>query len=283
MTTIRKAVSEGAQLLADAGVIDARMQSSSILSHALGRSRTYIIAHADDRLSDDQLRLFQRLLTRRAGHEPLQHIVGHQEFFKLDFEVTADVLIPRPETELIVEAALEVSRADAAPSIVDIGTGSGCIVISLLHELPRARAVATDISMNALRVAQRNGERHQVIDRLSLLQTDGFAAFGPDSRFSVAVSNPPYIAEPEIDGLAREVRDFEPRAALVSGADGLAHIRSLLTGAPARVRSGGYFIFEIGFGQRAAVQKLIDPAVWQLVEIRSDLQSVPRTFVLRKH
>jgi release factor glutamine methyltransferase len=221
------------------------------------------------------------LIARRAGGEPLQYITGHQEFFKLDFEVTPAVLIPRPETELIIEVALELLDNDPQPYLADIGTGSGCIAISILHELSAARAVATDVSTAALRVAQRNGERHGVADRLALLESDCFSALDASRPFSLIASNPPYISDDELKSLQREV-NCEPRAALAGGLDGLSVIRRLLLEAPQYLRPGGYFVFEIGFRQSEAAEHLIDQRAWQLLEIRTDLQKIPRTFVLQR-
>jgi len=281
-TSIGNAVNKGAQVLSAAGINDARMEAALLLAHVLGRDRTFIIAHAEDELTENQRQTLQECLVRRAGGEPFQYIAGHQEFFKLDFEVSRDVLIPRPETEILVEAALEVLRNHQAPRIADIGTGSGCIVISLLHEVSKARAVALDISWNALRVARRNAARHDVIERLNLIQADGFSAFREQPDFSLVVSNPPYIAENEVKDLQREVRDHEPLSALVSGADGLSHIRALVHDSPSVLRPDGFLIFEIGFGQRDAVEKLIDDEIWRFVEVRNDLQNIPRTVVLQK-
>lgn len=258
------------------------MEAVSILGHIIGRDRTFMIAHADDDLAEEHVQTFDQLVTRRAKGEPLQYLTGHQEFFKLEFEVAPGVLIPRPETEIIVEAALEVSRNEVSPFILDVGTGSGCIVVSLLDELRNARGVATDISKEALYIARRNAQRHQVIDRLTLVQTNGLSAFPKSPAFSLIVSNPPYIREDEIEGLQREVRDHEPLAALVSGADGLSHIRDLLREAASHLRKGGYFIFEIGFGQREAVSQMVDPDQWELIGVKKDLQQIARTFVLKK-
>jgi release factor glutamine methyltransferase len=212
----------------------------------------------------------------------LQYITGVQEFFNLKFAVTPDVLIPRPETELIVEAALEVLTPGAASIIADAGTGSGCIAISLLHEMAGAHAVGFDISANALEVARRNAERHAVNDRFALVHADGLSAFRRHPTFSAIVSNPPYIPAHEIDSLQQEVRDHEPLSALVAGDDGLLHIRMLVRDAVSRVQTGGYLIFEIGFDQSDAVRALVDVKRWDLIEVRKDLQNIPRVFVLRK-
>lgn len=279
--SIRHTLAETTQVLHVAGISDARMEAVSLLAHALHADRTFVITHLEEELEGDQLQSCREFVMRRARREPLQYIVGHQEFFELDFNVTPDVLIPRPETELVVEAALDVRGADA-PFIADIGTGSGCIVISLLHKLQDARGVGVDISSRALRVAQKNARHHRVAHRLSLVQSDQFAALQRCAQFSTIVSNPPYVPAPEINTLPPEVREHEPLAALVSGSDGLAHIRGLLRDAAALLQTGGHLVFEIGFGQRDPVAKLIDRATWRLIEIRKDLQSIPRTLVLQK-
>ena len=279
-TSIRSAITEGARALDAAGVNEARKEAASLMSFALKTDRTFVIAHAEDELDELRLQTFRSLIVRRARREPLQYLTGQQEFFNLDFEVTPGVLIPRAETEIIVEAGLDVCREVQTPFIADVGTGSGCIIISLLHEVGDARALATDLSLNALRVAQRNAKRHNVNDRLTLVQADGFAP--ARNQFSLIVSNPPYVTEDEFTDLQPEVRDYEPRTALVSGTDGLSHIRVLLRDAPTQLLHGGYFIFEIGFGQRDAVARLIDEELWNVIEVRNDLQNIPRTFVLQK-
>ena len=279
--SIGSAIREGAQRLDEAAVAEPRREAGSLLAHLLGRDRSFIIAHADDLLTDEQGKALQSLVERRARGEPLQYLTAHQEFFKLDFEVTPDVLIPRPETELIVETALELLKDDPAPYFADIGTGSGCIAISMLQDLPGARAIATDVSPAALRVAQRNAERHGVKDRLVLLESDCFSALDANASFTLIASNPPYVSEDELKTVQREV-SYEPRAALAAGSDGLAVIRWLLREAPPFLRPGGYFVFEIGFGQSEAVEGLVDRRVWKLLDIREDLQGIPRTFVLQK-
>ncbi|HVS81898.1 MAG TPA: peptide chain release factor N(5)-glutamine methyltransferase [Pyrinomonadaceae bacterium] len=279
--SVGNAVSEGAQVLREAGIAEARRESGSLLAHAIGRDQTFVITHASDSLAIEVLATFRTLVTRRAAGEPLQYITGHQEFFKLDFEVTSDVLIPRPETELIVEIALELLKGDPDPFIADIGAGSGCIAISLLYELSDARAIATDISPAAHRIAQRNADRHGVGNRLTLIESDCFSALDPKKPFSLIVSNPPYIRDDDLKTLQREV-GYEPRAALAGGPDGLDIIRRLLREAAPFLRPGGHFVFEIGFGQSTLVEQLINPDVWELTEMRPDLQGIARAVVLRK-
>lgn len=302
--SIAEAVLQGSHRLRQAGVAEARREAGSVLGHVLGRDRSFILSHAEDDLSDDQAERFLATLERRAEGEPLQYITGHQEFFGLDFEVTRDVLIPRPETELLVETALKLS-ADAAPFFCDVGTGSGCVAISLLHSIPDAgdgsrgapaQAVAIDISPAALLVAQRNAERHGVTGRLEFVNSDCFAALASQAAlgsqlgsrssgqpvFDLIVSNPPYVEEGALAGLQREVRDFEPRLALAAGADGLSIIRRLLLEAGCFLKTGGHLLFEIGFEQSAAVEQLIDPKIWKLLGIHKDLQGIPRIVALQK-
>ena len=268
-------------MLHEAGVAEARRESGSLAAHAIRRDRTFVVTHADEPLESAAVDAFRKLIERRAAGEPLQYLTGHQEFFKLDFEVTPDVLIPRPETELIVEIALELLKDDLDPFIADIGTGSGCVAISLLHELGDAHAIATDISPLALQIAKRNADRHGVTDRLTVIESDCFAKVNTDRPFSLIASNPPYIRDDEMDTLQREV-GYEPRAALAGGPDGLDIVRRLLREAGPFLRPGGHFLFEIGFGQNSLVEQLINREVWELTEMRPDLQGIARTVVLRK-
>ena len=279
--SISNAILEGAQVLRAAGVAEARRESGSLLAHAIGRDRTFVVTHADELLETADVEAFRKLIERRAVGEPFQYVTGHQEFFKLDFEVTPDVLIPRSETELIVEIALELLKNDRGPLIADIGTGSGCVAISLLHELRDARAIATDISAAALCVAQRNADRHGVTDRMTVIESDCFAKVDADSSFSLIASNPPYIRDDEMETLQREV-GYEPRPALAGGPDGLDIVRRLLSEASPSLQPGGHFVFEIGFGQNALVEQLLNREVWELTAMRPDLQGIARAVVLRK-
>jgi release factor glutamine methyltransferase len=283
-TSIAQAILQGANKLRKAGVPEERREAGSLLIQVLGRDRTYILAHAEDQLTDEQVEQFSESLDARAQGKPLQYITGRQKFFGLEFEVTGDVLIPRPETELLVEAALSIVSPNETPFICDVGTGSGCIAITLLHKLPQARGIALDISAAALAVAQRNAKRHGVRERVSFLASDCFSglasAFGP--RFDLIVSNPPYVAARAVAGLQREVRDFEPRVALTAGEDGLSVIRRLLVEGRDYLKSGGFLIFEIGFDQHEAVRQLIEETSWKLIEIHDDLQGIPRIVALMK-
>ena len=284
-TSIAEAILQGAHQLRQADVPEARREAGSLLAYLLERDRSFILAHAEDAISEEQSQRFREYLERRAEGEPLQYITGHQEFFGLDFEVTPDVLIPRPETELLIETALDLFRSsDKDIFICDVGTGSGCIAITLLHELQPARAVAIDISPAALAVAKRNAARHATSERIDFVLSDCFAALNTQDplQFNLIVSNPPYVEEGTIEGLQREVRKFEPRVALAAGIDGLAIIRRLLLEAAGFLSTGGYLLFEIGFAQAAAVERLIDPKIWRRLAFHKDLQGIERTVALQK-
>ncbi|HEX8919849.1 MAG TPA: peptide chain release factor N(5)-glutamine methyltransferase, partial [Pyrinomonadaceae bacterium] len=237
-------------------------------------------------LAASDVRRLRELVERRAAGEPSQYITGHQEFYGLDFEVTTDVLIPRPETELLVETALGLlDQMELTPLFIcDVGTGSGCIPVTILHERLEVRALGLDISPEALRVAARNAARQDVRERLFLTASDCFSALDAErARFSMIVSNPPYIAEDALAGVQREVRDHEPRVALTPGGDGLRIIRRLITDAPSFLEPGGYLLMEIGFDQHEAVGNLIDSKVWELLDIHKDLQGIPRIVALKKN
>jgi len=277
MRSIADVLKEATQILQNAGVPEARREAGSLLSFVIGKDRTFLIAHAEDEVNDvDQ---FGEVVERRAAGEPLQYITGTQDFFGREFRVTPDVLIPRPETELLVEAALEVNKS--ATSICDVGTGSGCIAVTLLCELNHARAVALDKSPAALEVAKFNAQKLGVADRAEFIVSDCFDSL--DRReVDLIVSNPPYVSAGIVQGLQREVRDHEPLIALSPGPDGLSIIRCLINESPKFLKQNGHLIMEIGFDQGEAVQKLIDASVWELLEVRPDLQCIPRIVLLRK-
>ena len=284
--SISETIFEGAHRLRQAGVPEARREAGSLLAHVLERDRSFILSHAEDAIAENEAERFRAYVERRANGEPLQYITANQEFFGLDFEVTKDVLIPRPETELLIEAVLKLFDRAATAFICDVGTGSGCIAITLLKQLPKARAIAIDISPEALAVARRNAVRHRVAERIEFLLSDCFAALEtPElapTTFDLIVSNPPYVEDGAMSGLQREVRDFEPLNALSAGPDGLAVIRRLLVEAADFLKPRSYLLFEIGFNQAEAIERLLDPKTWRLMEIFEDLQGIPRTVALRR-
>ena len=284
--TIAEAIKEAAAALAAGGVPEPRREAQSLVAHAAARDRTYLITHPDGALDGEAASHLRAYAARRAAGEPLQYITGRQEFYGLDFEVTPDVLIPRPETELLVETALGLIGPTPEPFVCDVGTGSGCVAVALLRERVDARAVGLDISAPALRVAARNAARHGVSDRLTLLESDCFGALDREAslaatRFDAVVSNPPYVAEADLESLQREVREHEPRVALTPGGDGLSVIRRLLGEAPRRLKDGGHLIFEVGYGQAEEVERLTGARVWEPLGVRRDLQGIPRTVALR--
>jgi len=276
--SIAEALREASRMLENGGVPEARREAGSLLSFVLGKDRTFLISHAEDPVDDDSLDQLRKFVERRAAGEPLPYITGVQDFYGREFRVTPDVLIPRPETELLVEAALEVSGGGF---ICDVGTGSGCIAVTLLCELPGARAVAVDKSPAALEIAKLNAVKQSVADRAVFVESDCFDALD-EHQFDLIVSNPPYVSESHLAGLQREVRDHEPLVALSPGPDGLSVIRRLLTEAPAYLKPNGHLLMEIGFDQGEKVRNLIDESVWSLLEVRPDLQCIPRIVVLRK-
>lgn len=281
--SIAEVLKDASRVLEGGGVPEARREAGSLLSFVLGKDRTFLISHAEDPVDDDSFDRMREFVGRRAAGEPLQYITGFQDFYGRDFRVTPDVLIPRPETELLVEAALEVRTTDSA-FICDVGTGSGCIAITLLCEIPGARAVAVDKSAAALEIARDNAVKQAVMDRAEFVVSDCFDALDPrEYQFDLIVSNPPYVSESALAGLQREVRDHEPLVALTPGVDGLSVIRRLLTQAPAYLKPKGHLLIEIGFDQGEAVRSLVDEGVWCLIEVRPDLQGIPRIVVLEKH
>lgn len=275
MPNVSETLREAAQILHDAGIIEARREAASLLALALQRERTFLIAHGDYRLQAEEEKIFREFLTRRAAREPLQYIRGEQEFYGLSFKLTPDVLIPRPETELIVEHALEIFRRHAALRFCEVGTGSGCISISMLHELKTATAVGLDISEKALAVTRENAARHRVAERFELKVSDVFEKLTAE-QFDLIVSNPPYVPRSEMANLQAEVRDFEPPTALTDGADGLSIIAEIISGAPRFLVPGGFLLMEIGFNQAERVAEMLDRESWRVREILPDLQGIPR-------
>lgn len=224
-------------------------------------------------------------IRRRAAREPLQYILGSQEFRGLEIHVTQDVLIPRPESELLVDETIRSVAKCPAPVIADVGTGSGCLAVAIARERPGARIYATDISAAALVVARGNAERHGVARRIDFIQGDLLTAFLPTDRgmFDAIVANPPYIAEPELGALPPEVSRYEPAQALAAGPDGLMFYRRLFEEAPPRLRREGWLILELGFGQAPAVKALAGSAKgMSIVTCRPDAAGIERVLIARR-
>jgi len=262
MSTIRQAWRSGRAHLAESPTasLDARL----LLEHVLGRDHAYLVAHDDEKLSAATLATYHGLLERAAAHEPIPYLIGHASFMGLEFVVTSDVLIPRPETEQLVEMAIQWAGARGPVRIVDVGTGSGCIAVSLAHRLPQAIVAAVDLSAEALAIAGINGQRHAP-GRVLFVMSDLLASFAPD--IDLIVANPPYIAGHEWPSLPIGVKSYEPALALYGGADGLDLYRNLLPQAAARLRPGGLVLLEIGWRQGEAVAVLARRS-WPEADIR---------------
>jgi release factor glutamine methyltransferase len=282
--TLHEHVTEARGRLVAAGIEpgEAAMDAELLARHALGWDRAAFLARWREPPPDGFLESFEALVARRLRREPMSQILGRREFWGLEFEVTRDVLTPRPETELVVEAALACFRGGAGPSlVVDAGTGSGCLAVALAVEFPRALVVATDISPPALAVAARNAARHGVGGRVRLVRTSTLDALR--ARAELIVSNPPYVPLAEAPTLPPEVHEFEPPEALFGGEDGLDAIRRLVAEAPAHLSDEGRLVFEFGAGQADAVRALVEAAPGlALVSIANDLQGTPRVAVARR-
>jgi release factor glutamine methyltransferase len=274
------ALRDGIRRLESAGVPSAPLAAELLLLHTLGRDRAWIYAHPEETVSPEQISSFFELIAARVAGTPTQYLTCKQEFWGLEFEVTRDVLIPRPETEHVVEVALErlsETRRNAPLLVADIGTGSGCIAVALAKELPAARIYATDISTTALAVARRNAERCGVADRILFVESNLLEAVSVPAHFDLIVSNPPYIGRSEAHTLPMDVRAHEPEVALFAGEDGLALYPSLIKQAGERLAPGGLLVLELGFGQFEPVSELLDASRgWTRVSAMQDLAGIVR-------
>jgi release factor glutamine methyltransferase len=283
--TLHELVVDARGRLGRAGIRDseAGFDAEVLARMLLGWDRARFFAGRHDDVPAGFREAYDRLIARRERREPTSYIMGSKEFWGLEFEVSPDVLIPRPETEMLVEEALACVRTlqshVARPVIVDAGTGSGCLAVVLARELPHAELIATDISRAALHVARRNAMRHGVGDRIHFVQTNFLDGIG--SRVDVIVSNPPYVPRSLARGLSPEVLDFEPHVALFGGIDGLDMQRVLLEQASHRLASSGYLLMEFGDGQEDDVRTTVGkwPSL-RILRIRDDFQGIPRTAVI---
>jgi release factor glutamine methyltransferase len=282
--SIHAEVSAARQRLRDAGItpLESDLDARLLAQHVLGWTTERFLTDAREAVPDGFTPRYDALVARRVTREPLAYIVGVREFWGLELEVTRDTLIPRPATELIVEAMQELFPDRAVPlQVADIGTGCGCVAVAIAHERPPVLVRATDISRLALEVAKRNASRHGVSDRIVFTQGD--LLDGITGVFDAIVANPPYVIDRARPALQPEVRDHEPSVALFGGADGLALVARLITTAPDRLRSGGYLIFEFGLGQDLEVEHLIERSPeLTLVDLRRDLQGIARTAIAKR-
>ncbi|MGO8721055.1 MAG: peptide chain release factor N(5)-glutamine methyltransferase [Acidobacteriaceae bacterium] len=293
--TVGDAVAWGTSAFEEADLPPARSRADAtlLLRHVLGIPHAEIYAYRERPLTALQTEAFNALIQQHLRGVPIQYLTGEQEFFGLPFHVTPDVLIPRPETEHLVEAVLARLEHHPAPRIADVGTGSGAIAVALAHALPHAEIVALDISLAALEIARRNAQRNHVADRIRFVASDLLttvagaaadtgAAADKQERFDAIVSNPPYIAFSERKSLPIEVRDYEPPQALFAGPTGLEFFQRLIPAAHLLLVPGGWLIMEIGHGQQDAVRSLLQDQAWDAVEFLPDLQSIPRVALARK-
>jgi release factor glutamine methyltransferase len=259
---------------------DAALDAEVLARHVLGWDRATLLAHAREPEPPEFPRRFEALLARRLDREPVAQIVGVREFWERDFEVTRDVLIPRPETEIIIEEALRFARERTCRHALDVGTGSGCLAVTIACELPDVRVTATDVSAAALAVARRNAQRHAVTERVTFLRSDVLE--GVEGAADLIVSNPPYVPEREAAHMQPEVVRYEPHQALFGGLTGLDVIQRLFVEAPRRLAPDGLLVVEFGFGQGESVSELARETGWRVERIRNDLQGIPRTIVLSR-
>jgi release factor glutamine methyltransferase len=292
----------------------ARRDAEALLTHTLRNSRTWLLAHAEEELSGEQAKSYSELLVRRRRGEPIQYITGETEFYRMPFRVTPDVLIPRPETELLVERAIQLipvfdnrpkrffsfqivrpathngenkqSRTDPhkagwPPRILDVGTGSGCIAISIAHDWAEAEITAIDLSAFALEVARFNAESLGFADHIRFLKGDLLTPVAGE-QFELIVSNPPYVPTSDRATLSVEVREYEPALALFAGDDGLDVYRRLVPAAFDALTPGGYVALEIDYGQSPAITELLTTAGFEQIEFVPDLQGIPRVVCARR-
>jgi release factor glutamine methyltransferase len=306
---IRGALRTGILRLREKQVASYTLAAELLLLHVLGRDRAWLYAHPEEEINSEELDTFLSLIDRRANGEPTQHLTGKQEFWSLEFEVTPEVLIPRPETEHVIEVALDrlalrelrAGRPQKTSGegffIADIGTGSGCVAIALAKELPAATVYATDISPAALAVARRNAVRLGVANRIHFLESDLSRPLADltgtrtnsaghdgarDATFDLIVSNPPYIPRRDANTLAREVRDHEPAIALYGGEEGYELYAGLIALAGLHLKARGIFVAELGHDSLPAVQPLLDSREWTAVGVSNDLAGIPRVIAAER-
>jgi release factor glutamine methyltransferase len=254
----------------------ARLEAQLLLAHVLKCKKVDLLVRHNEEPGEAQRNEFKALIRRRIDGFPVAYLIGRREFYLLEFEVSPAVLVPRPETETLVSEALNQLKGRATPMILDLCTGSGCIAVSLAHQKPDSRVTATDVSPDALDLAKRNARKHGVDTRIHFRQGDLFAALPPGSLFDVIVSNPPYVTTNELAGLARDVREHEPRLALDGGPDGLAFYRRIVAGVEKYLSPGGLLFLEIGATQDDAVRGLLEQAGLEVGKTLKDAAGLPR-------
>lgn len=281
MSTVRTLLTEGTATLSAAGIADARAEARLLLAHVSGLGTAKLFSYPETEIPAEDASRFYDIVSRRAQRLPVAHLVGAREFWSMSFKVTPATLVPRPETETLIETALELFAGREAPRrIMDLGTGTGCILLALLRVFPEASGVALDVSAAALSVARENAIAHDLDQRASFVRAD--FADAPMGPFDLIVSNPPYIPSADIDGLEVEVRVHDPIGALDGGGDGLDAYRTIIDGLGARLAEDGLAVFEIGIGQGDDVAALAAAADLNLAARRSDLAGTERVLAFCK-
>jgi release factor glutamine methyltransferase len=285
--TLLEAIQRSTEFLARKGVDSPRLQTELLLAHLLQRPRMRLYLDFERSLAPAEVDAFRELIRRRGQREPLQHIIGSTSFCGLEIAVSRDVLIPRPETELLAERGWtllsQLSTLNRQPSAaLDFGTGSGCLAIALAFKCPTAEVYAIDISPEALTLARQNAARHGLAERIRFLQGDGFAALPEDIRFDLVISNPPYIPGGDIASLQPEVKDYDPHRALDGGADGLDYGRRLAVEATRFLKPHGRVMLEFGDGQAESLRAILEEQKWIVEAIEADYSHQPRILVARR-
>lgn len=280
--TVLEVIQRSSEFLAKKGVDSPRLQIELLLAHVLKLPRLRLYLNFERPLAEPELAVLRELVKRRANREPLQHILGHTSFCGLEFEVSRLALIPRPETELLAEHAAKFLATLPAATVLDFGTGTGCLAVTLAVQCPSATMHALDVSDDALVLARRNAARHQVQQRITFHHGDGFAPLPDGARFDLIVSNPPYIATAEIETLQPEVRDFDPRPALDGGEDGLVFYRRLAAEAARFLTPDARIMLEFGDGQDGAITKILSAENWIVEAVLADYSGRNRILIARR-
>lgn len=281
--TVRALLQWTTDFLRKKGVESAAFESRLLMGHALKCSPIEVVTRYDEEPLDTDRTAFRELIRRRVDGWPVAYLIGTKDFYLLKFDVTPAVLIPRPDTETLVQYALDFVKGNAQPKLLDLGTGSGCIAISIAHRCKTAEVLATDVSPDALTVAAQNAQKHGVAERVKFRKGDLFAAVPEGAKFDLIVSNPPYIAPSEIETLATDVKDHEPRLALDGGPDGLAYYRRIAADAGRYLEVEAGVAVEIGYQQEAAVREIFaTTGAWSLGKTNQDMAGRPRVITAKK-
>ncbi len=256
------------------------LDSELLLSKVLNYSREYLLINSNNKLEKKKFNKYKKLVFRRKNFEPIAYILNKKEFWKYNFKVNNEVLIPRPETEIVVSKLLNLTNLDSSKQILDVGTGSGCIILSILKERPKCYGTAIDISKKALKIAKSNAKMHHLANKIKFININ-IDKFN-HNKYDFVISNPPYIKKNEINRLDNDIRLYEPLIALKAGIDGLSEIKRIIFKSKKLLKKNGKLIFEIGMNQEKIVKKLLEDSNFYINELCKDIQSYPRVFVATK-